>query len=322
MNNYALMGLLVVMIAFMWWSSRSRKKQMEKMEEEKREHDDRVDHKLVDQVREKLKNTDTDALTMNQQSLAEILLRRKWYNPFPKFKYSERPDTTAAQILEGDLVIMVDNSPSAMILPINLFDLMEEANDFYFPPITGSYLRLTRFSVSVATLLLTPLWLLLLQNPDWVPSWLQFILVEESSVPVFWQLMILEIAIDGLKLAALNTPNMLTTSLSMVGAVILGDFAVKSGWFSGESLLYMAFVTIANYSLPSFELGYALKFCRMVMLVATVLLNAWGFFGSIVLLFIALACNKTISGDSYLYPLLPFNYTDFKKKVLRIKREN
>lgn len=284
--------------------------------------DDRVDHKLVDQVREKLKNTDTDALTMNQQSLAEILLRRKWYNPFPKFKYSERPDTTAAQILEGDLVIMVDNSPSAMILPINLFDLMEEANDFYFPPITGSYLRLTRFSVSVATLLLTPLWLLLLQNPDWVPSWLQFILVEESSVPVFWQLMILEIAIDGLKLAALNTPNMLTTSLSMVGAVILGDFAVKSGWFSGESLLYMAFVTIANYSLPSFELGYALKFCRMVMLVATVLLNAWGFFGSIVLLFIALACNKTISGDSYLYPLLPFNYTDFKKKVLRIKREN
>ena len=254
--------------------------------------------------------------------MAEILLRRKWYNPFPKFKYSERPDTTAAQILEGDLVIMVDNSPSAMILPINLFDLMEEANDFYFPPITGSYLRLTRFSVSVATLLLTPLWLLLLQNPDWVPSWLQFILVEESSVPVFWQLMILEIAIDGLKLAALNTPNMLTTSLSMVGAVILGDFAVKSGWFSGEALLYMAFVTIANYSLPSFELGYALKFCRMVMLVATVLLNAWGFFGSIVLLFIALACNKTISGDSYLYPLLPFNYTDFKKKVLRIKREN
>ena len=77
-------------------------------------------------------------MTMNQESLAELLVRKRWYNPFPKFKFTERPDAAAAQILEGDVVVLVDNSPAAIILPTTLFDVMEEANDYYFPPITGS----------------------------------------------------------------------------------------------------------------------------------------------------------------------------------------
>ena len=70
---------------------------------------------------------------MNQQSLAEALFKRKWFNPFPKFKFTERPDTAAACLLEGKVVILVDNSPSAMILPTSILDMIEEANDYYFP---------------------------------------------------------------------------------------------------------------------------------------------------------------------------------------------
>ena len=83
----------------------------------------KADSALVDDMRKRLKNLDIDALTMNQQSVADKILPQKWYNPFPKVKYSERPDTTSAQILEGDICILVDNSPSAMIMPANLFDL-------------------------------------------------------------------------------------------------------------------------------------------------------------------------------------------------------
>ena len=108
----------------------------------------RADSALLEKIRAKLSAIRVDALTMNQESLAEALIRHRWYNPFPKFKYTERPDTTAAQILEGDIVLLVDNSPSAMILPVTLFDVIEEANDFYFPPITGTYLRLTRCLVT------------------------------------------------------------------------------------------------------------------------------------------------------------------------------
>ncbi len=284
---------------------------------------DLVDVELLNKIRYKIDNANVQALTMNQESLAEVLIKKKWYNPFPKFKYTERPDTCAAQILEGDIVILVDNSPSAMLLPTNFFDVMEEANDYYFPPITGSYLRLTRFLVTMLTLLLTPTWLLFLQMPQKIPQWLSFILVDEPvNIPILAQLLILELAIDGLKLATLNTPNMLTTSLSMIGAIVVGDFAVQSGWFVPEAMLYMAFVAIANYSQPCYELGYALKFMRILLLVTTAAAGIWGYWGGLLLIFFILVCNKTVSGQCYLYPLIPFHYWDLKKKLLRIKIDN
>lgn len=123
-------------------------------------------------MRERIAQARVDALTMNQESLAELLVRKRWYNPFPKFKFTERPDAAAAQILEGDVVVLVDNSPAAIILPTTLFDVMEEANDYYFPPITGSYLRLVRFFTTFLTTFLTPVWLLLIQEPERVPGWL------------------------------------------------------------------------------------------------------------------------------------------------------
>ena len=104
----------------------------------------RVDEQMLSMIKDRIKNLHVDALTMNQESLAECLYPSKWYNPFPKFKFSERPDTAAASILEGNVVILVDNSPAAMILPSSVFDIIEEADDYYFPPVTGTYLRLSR----------------------------------------------------------------------------------------------------------------------------------------------------------------------------------
>ena len=232
--------------------------------------DDRVDRELLSLVKNRIQQLKVEALTMNQESLAECLFRGRWFNPFPKFKYTERPDAAAAGILEGKLVILVDNSPSAMILPASVFDIMEEADDFYFPPVTGTYLRLTRFFIGLMTIFLTPVWLLLMQNPEWIPKGFQFIRVsEEINIPIFFQLLILELAIDGLKLAAINTPSNLTTPLSVIAAIVVGEFAVKSGWFNSETMLYMAFVAMANYMQADYELGYALKFMRLLLLVLT-----------------------------------------------------
>jgi len=283
--------------------------------------DDHVDHALLNKLLKKIQDAPVESLTMNQQSLMEAMHRTRWYNPFPKFKYTERPDTAAASVLEGNIVILVDNSPSAVIVPTSIFDIIEEADDYYFPPITGTYLRLSRYLISLFTLVVTPLWLLALQNPQWVPELFQFTVQIEEPVyiPIFWQLILLEIAIDGLRLASLNTPSSLTTALSVIAGIVLSDFAVKSGWFNMQSLLYMAFVSIANYSQPSYELGYALKFLRVLLLVLTLLFNLWGFLAGLVLIFILMILNKTISGKSYLYPLIPFNGKELKKKLIRTR---
>lgn len=280
--------------------------------------ENRVDQKMLDLVKSRIQKLHVDALTMNQESLAECLYPNKWYNPFPKFKFSERPDTAAASILEGNIIILVDNSPAAMILPSSVFDIIEEADDYYFPPITGTYLRLSRMIISFLTLFLTPTWLLLMQNPDVIPPWLEFIqLSDPSYVPLIFQLLILEFAIDGLRLAAVNTPSMLTTPLSVIAGIVLGEYSVKSGWFNSETMLYMAFVTVANYSQASFELGYALKFMRMIMLVLTAIFNVWGFIAGVILSVCAIAFNKTIAGKSYIYPLIPFSLKELKKRFLR-----
>lgn len=282
--------------------------------------EERIDKNMLNRIREKIQHLDVDALTMNQQSLAECLYPYKWYNPFPKFKFTERPDTAAASILEGNLVILVDNSPSAMVLPSSVFDIVEEADDYYFPPITGTYLRFSRLIISLFTLWITPVWLLLIQNPQWLPPWLEFIRVKEViHVPLILQLLLLELAIDGLRLAAVNTPNMLTTPLSVMAALVLGEFSVKSGWFNSEPLLYMAFVSVANYTQSSFELGYAVKFMRIITLILTALFNVWGFAVGQVITILAIVTNKTITGHSYLYPLIPFSWKTIKRRLLRVR---
>ncbi len=280
----------------------------------------RVDEQLLDTIKGRIKKLQVDALTMNQESLAECIYPHKWYNPFPKFRFSERPDTAAASVLEGNIVILVDNSPSAMILPSSVFDIIEEADDYYFPPITGTYLRLSRMVISLLTLLLTPIWLLLMQNPEIIPPWLEFVrLSDPYYVPLIWQLLILEFAIDGLRLAAVNTPSMLTTPLSVIAGIVLGEYSVKSGWFNSETMLYMAFVTIANYSQASYELGYALKFMRVITLILTALFNFWGFGAGLLLAVCSIIFNRTIAGKSYIYPLIPFHWNEVKKRFLRTR---
>lgn len=282
--------------------------------------DDRVDRNFLEKIRNRINSLKVDALTLNQESLAECLYKRRWYNPFPKFKYSERPDTAAAQVLEGNIIILVDNSPSVMITPTTFFDVIEEADDYYFPPITGTYLRLSRMVIAIVTYFLTPTFLLLMEYPEWIPKGFEFIAVRDTvHIPIIWQLLILELAIDGLKLAAVNTPNMLSTPLSVMAALVLGEFSVKSGWFNSEVMLYMAFVAVANYTQNSYELGYALKFMRVINLILTAMFGIWGYIAGIAILLISIATNRTVSDQSYLYPLIPFNGKQLLHQIFRTR---
>ena len=262
---------------------------------------DRVDKELLDNLKKRIESLQLGDLRMNQQSLAEALFKRKWFNPFPKFKYTERPDTAAACLLEGKVVILVDNSPSAMILPTSILDMIEEANDYYFPTVTGVYLKTTRILITIATVFFTPLYLLFMQNLVWLPEVFSFVAVRDTvNIPLIFQFLILELSIDGLRLAAMNTPTMLSTPLSVIAGIVMGEFSVQSGWFNSEVMLYMAFVAVANYTQPNFELGYALKFMRLLLLILTALFNLAGFIAGCILVLCFLIFNKTLSGRNYM----------------------
>ena len=183
----------------------------------------------------------------------------------------------------------------------SIYDMIEEANDYYFPTLTRVYLKAARALINFLTIFLTPVFLLFMQNLNWLPEIFAFVAVKDTvNIPLIFQLLMLEIAIDGLRLAALNTPSMLSTPLSVIAGLVMGEFSVKSGWFNSEVMLYMAFVAVANYTQPNFELGYALKFMRLQLLVLTALFNWVGFAAGCGIVVMSICFNRTLSGRSYL----------------------
>ncbi len=287
--------------------------------------DNKADMKTVEMLRNKIEKIDVNTLSMSQESLIECFIKKQIFNPFPKVRYTERPDSAAACIAEGSIIILVDNSPAAMIIPTSFFEFLQDTNDYYFPPIVGTYLRFVRMLIFGLALLLSPTWYLLVSNPSYIPDWLSFITVKEYyTIPIIAQLLIIEIVIDTLKLASMNTPNALSNSFSVIGALVLGDLAVTAKLFSSEVVLFMAFVAIANFAQPSFELGYAFKLSRIFVLVLTAAFNIWGYAAGIIIVLLQMFLTRTVTGRGYMYPLIPFKPKILSRLLIRhpISKDN
>ena len=284
----------------------------------------KVDRELLEEIRRKLDAIDIQSVSMSQESIAESLMKPQWWNPFPNVRYTERPDVATACIMEGSIILLTDNSPAAMILPTNFFDFVQEANDFYFPPLIGSYLRILRYLVFLLTLFITPVWYTLVKSGATEGALHFLAIAEDYEVPLLMQLLFAEFIVDLIKLTSLNTPPVFSNSFSMIGALVLGDFAVQAHWLVPEVLAYMAFVAIANFAQPSYELGYAFKLLRLMLLL---LVGALGWIGlalGVTAILALLVTNKPIVGKGYLYPLIPFNAKALRELLVRhpISREN
>ena len=280
-----------------------------------------VDENALKIVREKIDAINQDTLTVGDQSLVEAIGKSQWLNPFPKVRYTQRPDVVSAHLAEGKLVVLVDNSPTAVMIPTCIFDFLQDTDDYYFPIATGNYFRLLRIINMLTVVFLTPLYLLMAEGDIPTHSALKFFFPDEGyAIPLFVQFLLLEIAIDGLKLASLNTPSSLGMSLSVIGALILGEFAVQSGWFIPQTILCMATLALASFTQPSIELGYAVKFMRVFILIGAAVFGVFGALAALAVNLIVLGSTKNIVGTGYLYPLVPFNWDTLKHLVFRTRK--
>jgi len=280
-----------------------------------------VDEKALDRIRDKIGKIRQDTLTVGDQSLVEAMCQSYWLNPFPKVRYTQRPDVVAAHLTEGKLVVLVDNSPTAIMIPTSIFDFVQDTDDYYFPLLTGNFLRFIRIFNMIAVVFLTPVYLLFAESELPLHPRLEFFIPDEGyAIPLFAQFLLLEFAIDALKLASLNTPNSMGMSLSVIGALILGQFAVDSGWFIPQTILCMAALALAGFTQPSIELGYALKFMRVFILIGSAILGLWGALIAVIINFIILVRTKNLVGGSYLYPLIPFDWETLRKLLFRTRK--
>lgn len=264
-------------------------------------------------VKERMKQIKHDGLTMADKSLEEWLFKQR-FHPLPFVRYSERPDIVASHLLEGHIAIIVDTSPSVMLLPTTMFQLMQHAEEFRQAPLIGTIMRLLRYGAAVLSFLLLPLWYLFATNPELLPESLKFLGVEEKGeVPLFLQIVIADLGIEYLRIAAIHTPTPLSTAMGLIAGVIIGQIAIDVGLFSSEVVLYAAIAAIFSFAIPSYELSISVKVFRILLLILTALFSVNGFFLGILAIFMYLTSLKPMNVP-YLWPLVPF----FPKALLRM----
>ncbi|EPD53216.1 hypothetical protein HMPREF1210_00947 [Paenisporosarcina sp. HGH0030] len=267
----------------------------------------------IDYIRKRMKKIHHDGLTMTDKSLEEWIFKQK-FHPVPFVRYTERADTCAAHLLEGHIAIIVDTSPSVILVPTTIFHHLQHAEEYRQAPLIGTFVRILRFSGFFLSLTLLPFWYLLVVEPDRVPEFLSYIGPKENGeVPLFLQIVIADLGLEFLRLAAIHTPTPLSTAMGLVAAIIIGQIAIDVGLFIPEVVLYTAVSAILTFALPSYELSVAAKLFRNVMLIATVIFGSNGFFIGILFVFMYLVSIKPM-GVPYLWPLVPF----FPKALARI----
>lgn len=278
---------------------------------------DIADDRFVNMIKHKLSEIEIDGISMADKAIEEYMADHK-INPFPIVRYTERPDVAAHHLLSGHVVVMVDTSPSVMILPTTYFDHLEHAEEYRQTPTVGTFTRWIRILAVLASLFLLPLWYLYVKEPNLLPEALSFIGPEkEGNIPIFLQIILALAGIEFLRMAAIHTPTPLATALGLIAAVLIGQIAVDVGLFSPEVILYVAIATIGFYVTPSYELGVANRLILIFILIMTALFEVSGFMIAITLSILYLVYMKSIR-TPYLWPLIPFNGEAMFNFLLRI----
>ncbi|SMF87566.1 stage V sporulation protein AF [Paenibacillus uliginis N3/975] len=268
--------------------------------------DDIVDREQVEAIRHKIQEIDLEGLPLGDKQLEEAIVNKGWH-PYPLVRYSERPDVVASHLLEGRVVVMVDTSPSVMIMPTTFFDLCQHAEENRQTPFMGTYLRWIRFGGIFASMFLLPLWMLLVIHPELKPPYLNILGPREmGKIPIIMQFLIVEFGVDLMRLAAVHTPTPLASAMGLIAAILIGDVAVKTGLFVNEVMLYMAVAAVGMFATPSYELGLANRVVRLALLIAVAMFGLKGFVIGTTLLILMLTTHRSYN-SSYLWPFIPFS---------------
>lgn len=252
---------------------------------------DQVDKNVLKQLLSRIEKAHGQEFIMSDRAIEEVLLKQG-YNPFPLVRYSERPDIVATHIQHGHIALICDTSSSVVMLPTTLFEILEHVEEHRQTPLIGTFIRLIRMSAVFLSLYLVPIFALSSSFLKW-------------DFQFFIQILIVELSIELLRVATVHTPQSLSNAMGLIAALLLGEFAIQLGFFSEEILMYCAIGTVGGFATPNYELSLTNKYIKVMMIIAIMALNIYGFVIFNIVLWIFLARLKPF-GVPYLYPLFPF----------------
>ncbi|MFC0523089.1 spore germination protein [Pontibacillus salicampi] len=278
---------------------------------------DVADPDLIDLLKQEIKSINVDGVSMADKTIEEYIVSQG-KNPFPLVRYTERPDVASAHLFEGHVLIMVDTSPSMIITPTTFFHHVQHAEEYRQTPMVGSFVRWVRYLGIFASVFLLPLWILFVMDPSLLPPALQYIgPQDESNIPVVLQIILADIGIEFLRIAAIHTPTPLSTAMGLIAAVLIGQIAIDVGLFIPEVILYVSVAAIGSFSTPSYELSVANKMSRIALVILTGLFGINGFMIGSTLYILLLTATRSLS-TPYFWPFIPFNYSAMMQILFRV----
>ena len=282
---------------------------------------DRVSKKGIRiKIMNKLKKINIDGL-IDSGTLKKYLTNN--YSLFPTIKTSERPDIIALALLEGKIIILVDNSPNVLILPSFFVDFFHTSDDYYSKKINVSFIRIIRL-IAFIIAIITPSYYISITtyNTNFIPIPLLINLISQrNSVPFpsFIEALILIISFEILREGDARIPSNQGSAISILGGLILGEAAVSAGIVSPIMIIIVAISIISSLLFQSIEVVNAIRWWRLILIILSSLLGFYGIFIGTFLIIINLSSVENFDID-YLYPFAPINFKEQKDGFIKIDK--
>lgn len=276
--------------------------------------DDKVDSVIVDKIVKKINKINVNSLIMSDRALEEkMFLQKKCI--YPLVRYTERVDVASIQLMNNKCLIMVDNSPSIIITPTTLFDHLRHVEEFRQTPLVGTFTRIVRFISSLVSLFLIPTYYCIIEKTT-INNGIFIYQNSDVSISNFGQCLIGSLILEVFRIAIVHTPTPLSSGISLVSAIILGEVSMEMGIFSKDILLLIALSSICGFATPSYELSLVNKLVQIILIIICGIFGIPGLLIASFILFVYLA-EINVLGKPYLSPICPIDPKEFKNLFIR-----
>lgn len=278
-----------------------------------------ADEKIVGEVRSRIQGIQIDGIL--ESSYIEDFLQDQPLTVFPLVFRTERPDRVAGALLEGRVAVLTDGTPFALIVPNHLPAMMEGPDDYYEQFPLGAFLRLLRYTAFLTSLFLPGVYVAVINfHPELLPTVLFLRIVasrEGIPFPAIVEALIIELIFEVLREAGVRMPVTIGPAISIVGALVLGDAAIRAGLVSPAMVIVVAMTAIASFTVPVFSLGIAARMLRFGVIILGGVFGLFGIQLALILLLIHLCALRSF-GLPYMYPLAPLVTEDMKDTLVRL----
>lgn len=278
-----------------------------------------ADQNLVRNVEKKLQNIDIDGI-LDSGYIKNLIEKNS--KLFPTIMTTERPDLTAMALLEGKVVILVDTSPYALILPSFFLDFFHTPDDYYQKNFNISFIRIIRLLAFFVSIFLPAYYIsITTYNHDSISLDLLLNFIsqrQDVAFPALVEALLMTISFEILRESDTRMASTVGSAVSILGGLILGDALVSAGIISPIMIIVVATSAISGFVFTSIEMSNAIRFYRIFLMILASILGIFGIYIGFLVLITHLASLDTC-GFPYLSPLSPFLPKEQKDAILRIK---